>query len=104
MDNSFNAVAPEHKQIEMLNSHVLFDCTCYTSFELIKETLPLFDDITCWAMYKYLNHKFIDEEDLEAVDRKIVKLKRIEQSINDANLRVFQDSSANQVDDIELIQ
>lgn len=104
MDNSFNAIAPEHKQIEMLNSHVLFDCTCYTSLELIKDTLPLFDDITCLAMYKYLNHKFIDEEDLEAVDKKIMKMKRIEQSIIDANLKVFQDSSANEMEDVKLIE
>lgn len=104
MDNSFNAVAPENKQVEMLNSHVLFDCSCYTSLELIKDTLPLFDDITCLAMYKYLNHKFLDEEDLAAVDKKIIKLKRIEQSIIDANLKVFQDSSANGMEDVKLVE
>jgi len=104
MDNSFNALAPENKVADMLKNHTLFDCTCFTSYELIRETLPMFDEVTILCMYKYLNAKFLDEDDLNEIDRKIIKLKKIEQSIIDHNLKLFEDASANKLEDISLIE
>ena len=104
MDNSFNALAPENKIADMVKNHVLFDCSCFTSYELIKETLPMFDEITVLCMYKYLNCQFLDEDDLKEIDRKIIKLKKIEQSIIDHNLKMFEDASSNKLDDVSLIE
>ena len=80
-----------------IKSNDLFDSNCFYSVEMIKSILPMCDDLLANVLYKRINEKFLDEEDLNVVSKKIEKLQSRQNSILQKELALFEnDISGNQ--------
>jgi hypothetical protein len=82
--------------IKELKSNDLFDSNCYYSVEMIKQILPLADDLLANVLYKRINQNFLDEDDLNVVNKKIEKIKSRQNSILQKELAMF-DNSGNDI-------
>ena len=79
-----------------IKSNDLFDCNCFYSVEMIKTILPMADDLLANVLYKRINEKFLDEDDLIVVSKKIEKLQSRQNSILQKELALF-DHSGNDI-------
>jgi len=87
--------------IEQTASHDLFDSNVYYTVEMIKELIPFFDEVTYLVIYKQINAKFLDADDIIDVDKKIARHKLSMEYINKMNLALFE-TSGNKIEDSEV--
>jgi hypothetical protein len=84
--------------VEQTSSHDLFDSNVYYSVEMIKELMPFLDDITYLVIYKSINAKFLDADDIAGVDKEIARYRRSYDHIMKMNLALF-DASQNKIEE-----
>jgi hypothetical protein len=86
--------------VEQTSSHDLFDSDVYYSVEMIRELMPFLDDITYLIVYKSINAKFLDADDIAGVDKEIARHRMSYDHIMKRNLALF-DTSQNKIEENE---